>query len=284
MQKYDLIISILILISSFALMMISYERKKPQAREIVMISVMSAFTVVANLICAYTVPLHAGTAMVIITGIALGPQAGFMVGALSRFICNFFMTQGIWTPWEMLAWGILGALGGILFSKIEIIGLLADKEKYKRSAGKAGMQSCIVPLICILACEIGGYILYLFKADTSESFWGWRLYIFGFIGIVTACIFKKNKLPANFITMSIFTFFSVFFIYGGIMNFAAFTMTQNSLNEGVAALKMLYITGIPYDALHALGATVCIFFMGESIVRKIERVRIKYGMLRTQHN
>lgn len=276
-------ISTVFLIVSFIPLILLYENRKPQAREIVMISVMSAFTVVANLICAYTIPFHAGTAMVILTGIALGARAGFATGALSRFICNFFMTQGAWTVWEMLAWGLLGALAGILFSKVEMIGILDSKSEYKKEAKKIGVQICIIPLICILVFEIVGYIVYLLGAKTNESFWGWRIYVFGLIGMLVSFLFRKNKLPANFITMSVFTFLSVFILYGGIMNFAAFTMTQSAYSSGISALKMLYITGLPYDIGHALGAAVCVFFAGESIVRKIERVRIKYGIVKRKY-
>ncbi len=273
-------ISTIFLIISFVPLILLYENRKPQAREIVIISVMSAFTVIANLICAYTIPFHAGTAMVILTGIALGARAGFATGALSRFICNFFMTQGTWTVWEMLAWGLLGALAGVLFSKVEMLGILDNKNEYRKKAKKTGIQICMIPLLCIFVCEIIGYVLYLLGSNASESFWGWRIYVFGLIGMLVSFLFRKNKLPVNFITMTVFTFLSVFILYGGIMNFAAFTMTQSSYNDSVGALKMLYITGLPYDIGHALGAAICVFFIGESIVRKIERVRIKYGIIK----
>ena len=138
----------------------------------------------------------------------------------------------------------------------------------------------MIPLLCIFVCEIIGYVLYLLGSNASESFWGWRIYVFGLIGMLVSFLFRKNKLPVNFITMTVFTFLSVFILYGGIMNFAAFTMTQSSYNDSVGALKMLYITGLPYDIGHALGAAICVFFIGESIVRKIERVRIKYGIIK----
>ena len=50
------------------------------------------------------------------------------------------------------------------------------------------------------------------------------------------------------------------------MNFAAFTMTQSAYNGGVNALKMLYITGLPYDIGHALGAAICVFFLQEKVL------------------
>ena len=111
-----MLISIIILAVAIAIPFFTFEKRKPKARHVVMIAVMSALTVVANIICAYTIPFHAGTALVIITGIAFGPQTGFLTGVLSRFVCNFFMGQGVWTPWEMAAWGLLGVLAGIIMA------------------------------------------------------------------------------------------------------------------------------------------------------------------------
>ena len=33
------------------------------------------------------------------------------------FISNFFFGQGPWTPWQMLAFGIIGFISGIVFKK-----------------------------------------------------------------------------------------------------------------------------------------------------------------------
>ena len=73
---------ILILVLFFG----QYERRKPRAREIVLLSTLTALCVVMNEICAHTIPLHAGTTMVVICGIGLGPEAGFLVGAMSRLV------------------------------------------------------------------------------------------------------------------------------------------------------------------------------------------------------
>ena len=83
--------------------------------------------------------------------------------------------------------------------------------------------------------------------------------------------------------MAVFTFLVIFIIYGGIMNFAALIM-QSSYTKGaginLAALKALYITGVPYDIMHAATAALCVFLIGEPFLKKIERVQIKYGIYR----
>jgi energy-coupling factor transport system substrate-specific component len=53
------------------------------------------------------------TVIVVVSGVALGPRRGFAVGALAAIASNFFLGQGPWTPWQMLAWGGCGLLGGL---------------------------------------------------------------------------------------------------------------------------------------------------------------------------
>ena len=153
-----MLISIIILAVAIAIPFFTFEKRKPKARHVVMIAVMSALTVVANIICAYTIPLHAGTELVIITGIAFGPQTGFLTGVLSRFVCNFFMGQGVWTPWEMAAWGLLGVLAGIAFYKPELVGYFDDKKEIVRKQARTGLSVMAVPVVCMVVSELVGYI------------------------------------------------------------------------------------------------------------------------------
>ena len=54
-----MLISVIILAVAIAIPFFAFEKRKPKARHVVMIAVMSALTVVANIICAYTIPFHA---------------------------------------------------------------------------------------------------------------------------------------------------------------------------------------------------------------------------------
>ena len=55
--------------------------------------------------------------VIILSGIALGAQVGFLVGAVSAFASNFLFGQGPWTPWQMLAYGICGCIAGLCYHK-----------------------------------------------------------------------------------------------------------------------------------------------------------------------
>lgn len=52
--------------------------------------------------------------LILVTGLVFGPQAGFMTGAMSALVSNFFLGQGPWTPWQMMAWGLMGFSAGYL--------------------------------------------------------------------------------------------------------------------------------------------------------------------------
>ena len=278
-----MLISMAILLAAVLIYVHIFEKRKPRAREMVVIAMMSAITVVANIICAYTIPLHAGTAVVIITGIALGPEAGVLTGARARFVCNFFMGQGIWTPWEMVAWAMLGGLAGVFFYKPVYTGYLEDKKKIRRECTKYGVMQLAAPAAIIILCELAGYIEYIIAAPSGETYMGWRVYVFGIAGIIIAAVITRKKVAVNSVTTTVYTFVSVFILYGGLMNLAAMFMSSSYQNGDISisfeSLKLLYITGIPYDAMHALGAAVCVFLFGNTLIQKMTRIRIKYGLV-----
>lgn len=263
-------LSLLILVMIMAPFFMIFERRKPRAREVVLIAIMSALTVASHTFFHIAFPVQIGTAMVIISGISLGPEAGFLIGAMSRFVCNFYMGQGAWTPWQMFCWGLLGFLAGLAFNR-----------EISKQNSISNFKKMMAPVLCVIFSELVAYISFLVWPGNDKTFFGWRVYLFGIIGLLLAVIFQKGKLKADNITMAIFTFVVTFVIYGGIMNFAAMCLSMNepgSLGIGVKALKALYVSGVGYDFYHALTAAICVFVIGTPMVNKLERIKIKYGI------
>lgn len=98
------------------LFILSFENKKPQAKEVVLIATLSALAVVSRTIFFMVPSFKPMTAIIMLSGIALGGHYGFLIGAISGFVSNFVFSQGPWTIWQMFAWGMVGWLSGILFS------------------------------------------------------------------------------------------------------------------------------------------------------------------------
>lgn len=93
---------------------LSFENRRPALRDIMPIVVLCIVASFGRVVFNFIPQVQPVTAIVIISGITFGPQTGFMSGALSALISNMYLGHGPWTPWQMLAWGTVGALAGLL--------------------------------------------------------------------------------------------------------------------------------------------------------------------------
>lgn len=268
-REWYMLLSLIVLAMTIAPFFMVFESRKPKAREIVLLAMMSALVVASHLFFHIVFPIQIGTALIIISGISLGPEAGFFIGALSRLVCNFYMGQGPWTPWQMFCWGILGFLAGFAFNCGNTETL--KSRNFKMIAG---------PVLTILFSLLLAYLSFLIYPG-QDSAVGWRFYLFGAIGLILGVAVQKKRLPADNITLSLFTFFTTFIVYGGIMNLSSALLSANGASgKGISleGLRILYVTGVPYDFFHALTAAVCVYFIGGNIIQKLERIKIKYGI------
>lgn len=100
-------LSILLFISGF-------EKKNIGTRRMVLTSVMTALSVVGRFIPFFK-PI---TALTVLSAVWLGWESGFLVGSMSALLSNFWFGQGPWTPFQMLAWGMIGLIAGFLSSPL----------------------------------------------------------------------------------------------------------------------------------------------------------------------
>ncbi|MBQ6717231.1 MAG: ECF transporter S component [Clostridia bacterium] len=114
-EKSYLLLSALIAVFSLLLFASGFEKKKTGSRRLVIVSAMTALCIVGRFIPFFK-PI---TALTIITAIYLGGEAGFLVGALSALLSNFYFGQGPWTAFQMLAWGMIGLVAGYLSAPLK---------------------------------------------------------------------------------------------------------------------------------------------------------------------
>ncbi|MDD4566226.1 MAG: ECF transporter S component [Eubacteriales bacterium] len=115
-RKYY-IISLLIICYTMIPFIMVFERRKPQARELIIIAVLIAIAVAGRAAFFMAPQFKPVIAVVIIAAVCFGAEAGFLVGAMTGFVSNFFFGQGPWTPWQMFCFGMIGFLAGVLFQK-----------------------------------------------------------------------------------------------------------------------------------------------------------------------
>lgn len=114
-EKKHIFVSLSVALLSVVLFVTGFEKKQTGTRRQVLVSIMIALSIVGRLIPFFK-PV---TAITIITAIYLGGEAGFLVGSFSALLSNFYFGQGPWTPFQMLAWGLIGLFAGFLAKPLQ---------------------------------------------------------------------------------------------------------------------------------------------------------------------
>ncbi len=136
-----------IIVLTIAAFFLHFESRKPQARELVLLAVLCALAVASRAAFGFVPHFKPMLAIVMLTGIAFGPEAGFLCGAISGFASNFIFGQGPWTPWQMFAYGIGGMLAGLF----ALCGILKKSPRAWRDGGWRDILGLTVfGFLCIL--------------------------------------------------------------------------------------------------------------------------------------
>ena len=109
-DKQYAFITVAMVLFAVVLFLCGFEKKSIGTRRLVIVSCLTALSVVGRFIPLFK-PI---TALTIITAMYLGGESGFLVGAMSAVISNFYFGQGPWTPFQMLAWGFIGLISGLI--------------------------------------------------------------------------------------------------------------------------------------------------------------------------
>ncbi len=171
-KKYYFI-SFLLVLEAMLPFALSFEKRKPQAREIVVISVLCAIGI-AGRIAFFALPQFKPlAAVVIITGIAFGAECGFLTGSISAFVSNFYFGQGPWTPWQMSGFAAVGFLAGLIFHSprvrknklsLSLFGILAIVLVYGPIADLSFLSTVSYPtweyILTVLAAGVGFNVIH----------------------------------------------------------------------------------------------------------------------------
>ncbi len=109
-QAGAILILLAVLVGGFAW----YERSRPASRIVALVAVLAALAVAGRVVLAPIPNVAATTDIALLAGYSLGAAPGFAVGALSAVVSNFWLGQGPWTLWQMIAWGSIGIGGAAL--------------------------------------------------------------------------------------------------------------------------------------------------------------------------
>jgi len=90
-----------------------FEGGTASTRELAVVATLAAAAAAGRVVFAAIPGVQPVTVIAIVAGATLGARAGVAVGALAAFVSNLFLGQGIWTPQQMLGWGLCGLAGAV---------------------------------------------------------------------------------------------------------------------------------------------------------------------------
>ncbi|HAR92227.1 MAG TPA: ECF transporter S component [Eubacterium sp.] len=152
-DRLYLIASVVLIVLAIVIFVRSFERKKPGTKDVVLLSVMISLGVVGRLVFFMVPQFKPCAAIVIITGIMLGKQAGFLSGVMTAFISDMFFGMGPWTLWQMIGFGLIGLISAIIF----------NKERIEKMGGFAKLILCTYGFLVT-------FLLYGLLMDTATVF------------------------------------------------------------------------------------------------------------------
>lgn len=112
--RTELALSLVVIACAVVLFMFLFDTRHPHPRELVVIATLIAIGVAGRSMFFMLPQFKPVAAIVIIAGVSLGQETGFVVGSLTALVSNIFFGQGPWTAWQMLAFGLIGFVAGAL--------------------------------------------------------------------------------------------------------------------------------------------------------------------------
>ena len=144
----------------------------------------------------------------------------------------------------------------------------------------------LTALVIICAAALGGESGFMIGSVSmlvsnimfGQGIWTpWQMLSMGLIGFLSGVLFRSCIIVPSKISLAIFGFAAAYILYGGIMNPATLIMSRTPINTGT--LLTVYTFGLPVDTVHALSTALFIYIGAEPIISKLERIKLKYGLV-----
>ncbi len=141
----------------------------------------------------------------------------------------------------------------------------------------------VVAITIVAGVAFGGETGFLVGAVTmlvsnmiySQGPWTpWQMFAMGLIGFLAGLLFRRRRTGR--FSLSLFGALACLVVYGGLMNLSSALTWSGQMTVGI--LLSYYATGFPMDFILAVATFLFLWFGGEILLEKLERVRKKYGL------
>ena len=143
----------------------------------------------------------------------------------------------------------------------------------------------VTAIVIITAIGLGpspGFITGSFSALVSNIFYGqgpwtpFQMFVWGFIGLITGLIFKRNKKPNKLLLI-------IIGLLGGILFSLMMDIWTTISIDGEFNLSryLSYVgTSFVFMAIYAISNVIFLLVLTDPILKKLNRVIVKYGVFK----
>jgi len=144
----------------------------------------------------------------------------------------------------------------------------------------------IIIISGIIFGKESGFLVGTMSAFVSNFFFGqgpwtpWQMFCMGLIGMLAGILFKEGRLPRKIMPICIYGGLATLIIYGAIINLGSTLMWSQDFNWQI--LLSFYLTGLPFDLVHAGSTVLFLFILAPTMIEKLERIQLKYGLIESE--
>lgn len=128
-----------------------------------------------------------------------------------------------------------------------------------------------------------GFLIGAMTALTSNFFFGqgphtpWQMMAYGVAGLIVGFAYQQKWLKRKPMHMALFGAVLIIAIIGPILDTCTIFLLQSEITAASAAAQ--YLSGLPVNVSQALATFLVIRFLGEPLLEKLDRVKVRYGMM-----
>ncbi len=127
-----------------------------------------------------------------------------------------------------------------------------------------------------------GFLMGAVSAFASNFFYGqgaytpWQMMAYGSAGLAAGLFFQRGWLKRRRLQMAIFGAACVLLIVGPLLDTCSVFLTLTEITPKTA--WPLYLSGLPVNASQAACTFITILLLGEPLLEKLDRVKLKFGL------
>lgn len=127
-----------------------------------------------------------------------------------------------------------------------------------------------------------GFLVGAVSAFASNFFYGqgaytpWQMVAYGSAGLAGGLFFQRGWLKRKRLPMSIFGAVCVLVLVGPLLDTCTVFLTLTEITPKTA--WPIYLSGLPVNASQALCTFLTILLLGEPLLEKLDRVKLKFGL------